>query len=386
MMRFATLSLLFLILFHGSPIKAESPFFLDTGNDRGAYAPNSEEDDTLLPEYIVEDAPTENLIYLAFENLPKKLYIGQIFPVTIKVTSLMRRNPYQITLHDGENVELIKEPEEIAPRPIAHLTYYFKALGPVIRIPDFIVSYEDDPWKTYTLPGEKLSAVRLNPPKDFCQVLAHNLELENFQASAFKQKNNILALQLKISYGNFDDFHLNGAIRQGIDSYSGDINDTTLFYYAVFPSDVEQIRFSYFNLESNRYKTFEIPIIVKRSSVSTQSDLDPQESEFTKFKIAATIFFIALWLLLWIKRKRWTYLVLVILASAYLLTYLMPLKKVCIEEESALYLLPTPQSTPFMRLSSPIMGQEMNRKGGYTKVRLPNNTIGWVKNENLCTH
>ncbi len=368
------------------PLSAEPSVFPDTGNEFSAYAPKGEENEGMVPDTMVEETPVENLIYLTFEDLPEKLYIGQIFPVTIKVTSLKRNRPYRIQLRDGRNVKLVKAPSEITPRPIARLTYYFKALGANVKIPDFLVSYEEEPQKIYTLSGVTLSAVRLNPPKDFCGVLARHLELDNFQASTFKADNNILALQLKIAYGNFDDFHLAGAIDQGIDSYNGDINDTTLFYYAVFPPDVEQIHFSYFNLETNRYKTFEVPIIVKRSSVSTQSNLDPQESEFTKFKIAATIFLILVWLFLWFKTKRWIYPLLVIVAAAYLLTYLMPLKKVCIEEGSTLYLLPTPQSTPFMRISSPMTAQEMNKKGDYTKVRLPNHTIGWVKNENLCAN
>ncbi|BBG65646.1 putative periplasmic protein [Hydrogenimonas sp.] len=328
----------------------------------------------------------EQLIYLNIEKLPEKIYVGQIFPVTVKVTSLERERPLYIRLEGGRNIRLIKEPETIEPKAISRLAYYFKATGSPIRLPYFIAAYSDEPQGEYQAGGETVRAVRLNPPKEFCNVLAKRMELINYQASTYTGDSNILALQLKIDYGNFDDFHLQNSTNQGIDSFSGDINDTTLFYYAVYPAGLEQLTFSYFNLEKNRYEKFRVPIIVKRSSVSTQSNLDPQASEFTKFKIATTAFFITLWLILWAVRKSWIYPLLIMLAGAYLVTYLIPLKSVCIKPQSRLYLLPTMQSTPFMTLYERTEAKKMNGNENYTKIQLPNSTIGWVKNEDLCSN
>lgn len=332
------------------------------------------------------EKPAEQLIYLSLESVPEKIYVGQIFPVTVKVTSLERGRVFEIRTDDGKNVTLVKEPESIEPKAISRFTYYFKATGREIRLPEFIVSYVDEPERVYKTEAKTLKAVRLNPPADFCSVLAQNMELVNYQASTYTSDSNILALQLRVAFGNYDDFHLQNSANQGIDSYSGDLNDTTLFYYAVYPAGLEQLTFSYFNLEKNRYEKFHVPIIVKRSSVSTQSNLDPQASEFTKFKIMATGFLIFVWLVLWIMKKGWIYPLLIILAAGYLLTYLIPLKSVCIKPESRLYLLPTPQSTPFLTLYERTVAKQMNSDKNYTKIQLPNNTIGWVKNEDLCSN
>lgn len=330
--------------------------------------------------------PAEQLIYLSLEKLPEKIYVGQIFLVTVKVTSLERNRVFEIQTEDGKNVKLVKEPELIEPKAISRFTYYFKATGRYLRLPNFIVSYIDEPQVQYRTEGKTLQAVRLNPPKDFCNILAQKMELVNYQASTYTDNSNILALQLKIDYGNYDDFHLQNSSNQGIDSYSGDLNDTTLFYYAVYPAGKEQLSFSYFNLQKNRYEKFHIPIIVKRSSVSTQSNLDPQASEFTKFKIMATGFLIFVWLVLWAIRKSWIYPLLIMLAGGYLVTYLIPLKNVCIKPESSLYLLPTSQSTPFITLYERTEAKKMNSNKDYTKIQLPNNTIGWVRNEDLCSN
>ncbi len=328
----------------------------------------------------------ERLIYLSVEKLPEKIYVGQIFPVTLKVTSLDRDRPFDIRVEDGKNVEIVEEPERIEPKAISRIKYFFKATGKHIRLPDFIAYYTDEPEVEYRVEGGTVEAVRLNPPKDFSNVLAQNMELVNYQASTYTGDSNILALQLRVEYGNYGDFHLQNSSNQGIDSYSGDLNDTTLYYYAVYPAGLEQLSFSYFNLQKNRYEKFHIPIIVKRSSVSTQSNLDPQASEFTKFKIAATGFLILLWLVLWGMRKSWIYPLLIIVAAGYLVTYLIPLKSVCIKPESRLYLLPTAQSTPFMTLYERTEAKRMNGNESYTKIQLPNDTIGWVRNEDLCSN
>ncbi|WP_456401873.1 hypothetical protein [Hydrogenimonas sp.] len=344
------------------------------------------DDETFWTEEVNETLePAEQLIYLSLEETPQKLYVGQIFPLTLKITSLKRDQVFEIRTEEGRNVTLVKEPAIFEPRAISRYTYYFKATGRNIRLPDFIASYEEEPDRTYRIEGKTLHAIRLNPPNDFCNVLAQRMELVNYQASTYTKESNILALQLKIAFGNYDDFHLKNSSNQGIDSYSGDLNDTTLFYYAIYPAGTEQVTFSYFNLQKNRYEKFHVPIIVKRSSVSTQSNLDPQASEFTKFKIMATGFLIFVWLVLWITRRSWIYPLLILLAGGYLVTYLIPLKSVCIKPESRLYLLPTKQSTSFVTLYERTLAKEMYNDGAYTKIQLPNNTIGWVKNEDLCT-
>ena len=328
----------------------------------------------------------EQLIYLNIEKMPEKIYVGQVFTLTLKVTSIEKNQPYSIDLKNEHNLTIMYEPSEITPIAINYLTYLFKATSNQAKLPDFIVYYHNKPEVEYRLNGTNLKTVSLNPPKDFCGVLAKNMQLVNYQASTYTEDTNLLALQLNISYGNYDDFHLPNSNNQGIDTYSGDLNNTTLLYYAVYPLDVEKVEFTYFNLSKNRYEKFHIPIIVKRSSVSTQSNLDPQASEFTKFKIIATIFLIAVWLILWLIQRGWLYPFLIILATAYLLTYLIPLKTICVKSGTTLYLLPTNQSTPVMNIYQRVEAKEMNRYGDYVKIQLQNNTIGWIKNESVCTY
>ncbi len=336
-----------------------------------------------LKEASVEPAPQEKLLYITLEKRPEKLYVGQIFPVTLKITALRRHIPIILTLEGGSGVKVIHDEKFIAPGAIHHVTLYFQATATDVKLPIFRFQYEDRD-EEYTFEIPPLHALSLNPPPDFSGLLAQNLTLLNYQASAYDDKNNILSLHLRVTMGNVEDFHIPLATEDQIDKIEGDFNDTLLDYSAVFPIYLDQVKFSYFNIDTNRYEKFRIPILVKRSHVSTQTDLDPRASEFTKFKIGFTLFSIAILALLWYRRRSWIYPLLILLAVAYLVTYLIPLKNVCIKKGSILYLLPTPQSTPFMYTQKRINAKEMDQKGGYTKIQLPNHRIGWVKNEDIC--
>jgi len=325
----------------------------------------------------------EALLYITPENYPQKLYIGQIFAVTLKITSLNRHLPYSVTIKGGKNVYALSRVKYLSPKSRARVTFYFKATGTPVVVPRFIVQYENGTGRAGTTP-RSIPAVRLNPPRHYSGVLATSLQLLNYQASTYDQNRNILVLDMNASFANLRDFHLPGALKEGIDTFKGGPLASKMVYYAVLPESTEQVRFSYFNLTKNRYETFRIPVLVKRSSVSTQTNLDPQASEFTRFKIAVTLFFIALWLLLWFKTRRWRYPFYVTLATAYLLTYLIPLKKVCLKRNTVVYLLPTPQSTAFMRMDKETEAKEMAIRGDYVKIQLPNNRIGWIKHEDLC--
>ena len=384
MVRFLLLSLLLLPAAWGfTTIDEEPPVYAPPSpTSRETERPQTENTET-APQSTQE----ERLIYLSVEEIPQKVYVGQIFPVRIKVTSLRKHVPYIVEVEGGRNVKAVNFDGSlyVRPRPMNHLTFWFKATGTAVKLPSFVVRYEDTD-RRYRTPGTAIKAVRLNPPKDFCGVLAQKMELVNYQASAYEGENNILALQLLVSYGNVDDFRLPGALKEGVDSIRGDLNATTLLYYGVYPPKVEEVSFRYFNVENNRYERFRIPVIVKRGSVSTQTNLDPQASEFTKFKIAATATLMVIWFLLWMRKRGWLYPVLILLAGAYLVTYLIPLKNICIKEGATVYLLPTPQSTPFLRLLNDTGAKEMDRVSDYVKIQLPNNRIGWVKHEDLCTH
>lgn len=347
------------------------------------YAARGGSDISFIEKTSANRFVEEKLLYVTFQHIPEKIYLGEIFPVSLKITALHRHDPILIELKGGKGVKLIKSVKYLAPGSIHRITLYFQATDTNVQLPTFRFRYRKSR-DYYDFKPPEIKVVALNPPADFSKLLAKNLTILNYQASAYDEKKNLLSLHLKIERGNAKEFHIPGALRDQIDKIEGDYNDTIIDYLALFPNFTDQVQFSYFNLDTNRYEKFRIPVMVRRNRLSTQTDLDPRAGEFTKFKIGVTIGFILLCTLLWYRRHKWLYVILILLAIAYLVTYLIPLKNVCIKKGAILYLLPTAQSTPFMYTQNRIDAKEMDRKEKYIKIELPNHRIGWVKNEDLC--
>jgi hypothetical protein len=71
---------------------------------------------------------------------------------------------------------------------------------------------------------------------------------------------------------------------------------------------------------------------------------------------------------------------------AYIIYLSAPSKDLCIEKGSNIYLLPVRNGTIFETTSKVIYLQQEGKAKGFLKVKLKNNKIGWVKNENICKY
>jgi len=103
--------------------------------------------------------PDEQLIYLNIDHMPDKIYVGQIFTLTLKVTSLEKNQPYTIYLEKESNLSIVSEPSNIAPKAINYLTYVFKATSNKAKLPDFVVYYNNMSGIKYRLNGTHLKTV-----------------------------------------------------------------------------------------------------------------------------------------------------------------------------------------------------------------------------------
>jgi hypothetical protein len=65
---------------------------------------------------------------------------------------------------------------------------------------------------------------------------------------------------------------------------------------------------------------------------------------------------------------------------------MLPAKEVCIKQGAQLQLLPVDNGTIFETTSSQYTLTKEGTAKGYTKVKLTNDKIGWVKNEDICSY
>lgn len=374
-MRFFLLVLFSLII---SNAQAEVSAF-----DTGSTQENEETEET------VEEEIQAKLLYQSYYELPKKLFKGQVFTLTIKALSAKKgyeRLDYNFS--NGSGLTLLSdEKERKINSPYFYDTFYFQVTGNRVRIPDVKTSliFKDESGSLHeTLRGERISTVRLNPEKDFSQVLAENFNILEYKTSQYDNQHNIVVFSAEAKMANLNDFSLHAADKEGIDAYEQELPYSKFTYYAVVSKQLNELKFTYFNLNTRRFQDVVIPIIVINDRVSTQTDLAPTQNTHVFAKIIAAGLVSAVGIVLFIYRRKKLYLLIVILPLFFIAKLSVPIKHVCVKEDSNIYLLPMKNGTIFEKVPFRFTTESLGEAENFTKIRMQNNQIGWVQDENLC--
>ena len=289
---------------------------------------------------------------------------------------------------NGENViPVYTQTPEKTEGIYIYKTFYFKALSTDIKIPDilvYLVIDEFSPVKKEILNGKRLKAIRLKPSKDFCNVLAQNLIVKNFQAVQYDENQNLIVLNIESNLSNIEDFHLDFVNKEKIEELNITFPTSYMTYFAIIPNDMKKFHFSFFNTEKNRFEKISNSIQVKDEIVSTQSDIKPSETSHKKIKIAVFLGLASLFLIIAIFRKSLYIMLIALIFGGYAAYLSIPLKEICVKQNSEVRLLPTKNSTIFYKTNYNFKTKKLNSVDGYIKIELPNGKIGWIRDEDLC--
>ena len=332
------------------------------------------------------------VLYLSYKETPSRVLKGEIFSVTIKTLSTVKNFidvEYELSNYVGIKPLNYSLPYREIDSKYYYDTFYFLAQEAKVRLPDFTATLIDDEEREFrqtTLEGSELNVITLNPKKNFSNIIADSFELLEYKTTNYDKKHNIVVFMATAKNCDIQSFSLKNIYKQGIESQTESIFESKLTYYAVIDKEIQNFSFSYFNLKENSFKIINIPIIVDDDSVTTQSDLKPkdQSKEMLKMSIAGVVgLFGVLFILL---RKKYIYLIFILIPLAYIAYIAVPQKDICIKEGSNIYLLPVYNGTIFETTEAKIYLQKEGAVKGFVKVKVKNERTGWVKNEDICSH
>ena len=329
------------------------------------------------------------VIYSNYENVPKRVVKGEVFSVTLKSLSTVRDFEdidYKLLNLSGLKV-LTEYPEREERGKYFYDTFYFLATQSWARLPDInatlIASQE---YNSTIISGSKLNVITLNPKKNFSNILAKNFELLEFKTTSFDATHNIIVFVATAQSSNIKAMQFKNVFKQGVESVTESHLESRITYFLVIDKTIENFSFSYFNNSSNKFLTLTIPIIVNDDSVTTQSDLKPkdQSHERIKMAIAGAVALLAFMFILW--RKKYVYLVFIIIPLVYIGYLAIPEQEICIKEGTQIHLLPVENGTIFETTKTEIRLLKEGNVKNFVKVQLLNERIGWVKNEDICSY
>jgi hypothetical protein len=379
-----TLSLFFLIL--TSVLFAEPSVLTDLPPESTEASPA---EDTQIPAIdSLFSGISSPALTLEFTDLPAHPYVGEIIPLTVKLTPTdLASGNIEYTLQNEEGIRIFSDtPRRKVKDDGVYDTFYFLVQSTAIRFPDVTATVTSTGGTSETLAGATLTATPLSPPAGFANVLANKFEIVDYKTTPYNNESNVVIFTVKASRCNISDFNIPNAIKQGFESKLSNVGESQMTYYAIIPDTDQSLSFSIFNLKKQRYESMVIPIIVDDDTVSTQSDLSPTDAQHTELKVgAAIVVVVLLFAFFYWRRKKW-YLYLSALPMFYIVFALLPNQNICVKKDAPIYLLPIKNGTIFeMTLEEEHLESE-KEVGEFIKVHLKNDKVGWVNKRDICSN
>ncbi len=364
----------------------------------------------LLTFLILSSLHSSKVLYLSYDETPQRVVKGEIFSITLKTLSTLKNfQNIEYSFTNQKGLKLLNPvPYRERKGKYYYDTFYFTTLKSQAKLPDIkatlilpqaynatdgieteIINIEEynstQDYETATLKGPQLNVITLNPKKNFSNIIANNFELVEYKTTSYDDKHNIIVLVATAQNANIEEMHFNNVYKQGIESVTSSYFDSRITYYIIIKKEIENFHFSYFNLIKNKFIRINIPIIVDDDSVTTQSDIKPKDQSrvLLKMKIAAGVALVGFIFILW--QRKYIYLFLVLIPLAYILYLSIPAKQICIKEGTHIHLLPVDNSTIFETAQTKIYLQKEGSTDRYIKIKLQNEKIGWVNNEDICS-
>ncbi len=344
---------------------------------------------TLSAEDNISIEEDGKVLYLSYKKIPKRILVGEIFSVTIKTVPTVKKfKDIKYTFSKVSGVKVLNtKPKRSIVEQDHFDTFSFLVTKEKTHLPNItasIIGGEKKKYQTSTLKGKKLNIITLNPQENYANIIANSFELVEYKTTKFDDTKNILVFTAQATNCDITTLKFADVFKQGAESTKESYLTSKITYFVVIDKALEIFSFSYFNLKSNSYADVNLPIILDDDSVVAQSDLKPkdQSKEQLKMKIAAAITLVLFLLIMW--KKKYKFLVILILPLAYIFSVMAPAKDVCVRSGANIHILPVPNGTIFEKTTQKSMMPNEGKVENFTKIKLKNDRIGWVKNEDLC--
>ncbi len=317
-----------------------------------------------------------------YSYLPKQVHQNQVFPVTVICISECTKEMPKFTFNKKSNVQpMSSKPLSVRNGDDSFYTFYFKALNNDMKIPELYISNKNT---KLTLNSHTIMLQDLEEKDNFSGVLAADMKIKSSQVSNYDEKNHLVTLSIEAFEANLEDMYLNNVIDSGIEELKRVNAKVEAEFYFVLPAIEKSIQFTYYNTIKKQHVSLQTQIELADATVTTQTDLNPKEDSFDILKKYSFMFLLSFFLLMFLLKRDFFYLVLAVISLITLLTFYIPHKKVCVKQGAPLYILPTQTSTISSKINNEINTMQLAKRDNYTKIEYKNGIIGWVKNEDIC--
>ena len=332
-------------------------------------------------------------LYLSYNKIPTNVYKNQKFEVIVKaLITTDNFDELSTSFSNSSNITILnpKNPWKKVSNDTYENSYYFKVKQGNFKFPDISVKLLGS--------GSQIDVSDLSSPiikysdvgkgdERFSGVIADDFFLKAYKTKQYNNNEALTIIDVDAINSNLADFKLKDIEDQAISSIKDYNEKENLVYYFVTPIYKKKLVITYYNTKSKSFKDVTIPLLLQNELVSTQTDLNPNDSSFEKYKKIGSISFFILFLVVFIWKRKRFFLILSLIFLLISVIYLFPNPKGIVKKDSFVYILPTKNSTVFFKIANDQKVEVLERKNGFIKVLgSDSDFIGWIKEESFGTN
>lgn len=329
-------------------------------------------------------------LYISYDEIPTEIYKNQQFEITLKAiitTPLWDRIETKFDTEDERFKIYDKSPGWKWVDDNTYVNKYFlKANVKTETLPKITVSIFNEDYELLEeadSPEKSIVYKDILGDKKYANVIATDLKVVSQNTKQYNNMTLMSVIELEGTKSNLEDFYLKEYEQQGTQSFEDFTENQKLIYYIMIPVYKDKIEFTYYNFETKRFVPVEIPIELEQDLISTQTDLNPSTSNVLIYKQIGLLVGVLILLVIYYFKRLKIILIAIVIALIIFGFTSVPNQIGTLKAGSNIYILPTKNSTLFQTTSRLLRVEVLNVKEGYIKILLPNQTIGWVKKNDI---
>jgi hypothetical protein len=391
-------------------VEQESVLFENSSHDLQENIAQDSNESTIIEEAFVQEVNNINYLYESIDFDPSNIQSKQLYAkflelpqtvfthqrVGVKIEALVTTQAYthiQTRFIDSKNVAVINPEDSWQTLGNNKLNneFFLKIYSSDFKLPTFeLILFQDD-----TI----VDVVHLEPNNirytdissndiEFSSIIAQSLDVKVVNARQYSNEEILVVLQLEAFNGNLEDFRLKEYEEQFLMSLEESYPQQTLTFNVIVPIYTKKIEFKYYNTKKNQFDKLSTHIQLDEQLISTQTDLNPNNSSMQLYKKVAVGVAAIFFILIYLFKRKLLYLLIAIVFALVFFYFAKPNDSLIIHKGTNIYILPTNNSTVFHVTQRKQLVEILNKQYNYYKILFKfenqtTKTVGWIKEEDI---
>ena len=353
-------------------------------------APTDEQNLNIKDDDLKDEIRITDLI-LTTSKVPQTAYVNQIYKLSLKADIQQDITvDLNLTLNKTPSLKWLNEKKYSwfqTRGGLFETTLFFEANDTQAKLNDINVimtrNGEFFQKASKKAPNPKFTPV---PAKEnYTHIVADELKVISHKTTDFDDKTNMMTIQLSVKNGDLSSFYIQNdqILRQNVSSINGLLENQRGFAFLIFDKNVTNITFSYFNLQTQKFENFSLNVKIEKDDLSTQTDINPQESSFKTYKIIVIFTFVGVLIVMFLTSRNLTPLIIALVIVGAYFYFQKQTSTGFIAQNTQVKILPIKNSTIFYISKERENVKIFDEKADFVKIMLSDGKIGWVKKESI---